>query len=488
MKCSGCKNEFEGEGKTCTKCRERARKIREAAKQNSNPCVFIKENDIQCTFKRKKAAKKDLDLGNLKYESLKFVGDYCGKHLNQVQKKIDELRKIKRCTQNGCHNILPNNEFSQCSDCRGNNRVKDKARLDNRRSLVETGKKICVKCGGKNTTNTLRCTKCREYQVKADKKRDATEERKQKKSIEHGIWYYQKGGSEKKKFWRSKNHERCLDYSRNFRAKLRALDEDEYLRKNTELMKKYRKTENWQKWRKEIYKKSIGYKFSYYKDRAKKHKMPFRLSLEECIRIFTTKCHYCGCEPDIYQGIDRLDSRLGYTIENTVPACSMCNYMKGGFSEGQFILICCHIFAERMGNLIEYDKRAPGMFNDYIGASFSDYKYRSIKKINKSFSLTKEAFNNIVMQDCYLCGKSSNEYHRNGIDRIDNNLGYTENNCAPCCADCNYMKKDYSLENFDHKIHQIWTKWTDLEETFINHPVFQFTNKEKFDIDDEFSQ
>lgn len=43
-----------------------------------------------------------------------------------------------------------------------------------------------------------------------------------------------------------------------------------------------------------------------------------------------------------------------------------------------------------------------------------------------------------------------------GIDRIDNNKHYTNDNCKGCCGLCNYMKKDYDLDEFIGHIHKIY--------------------------------
>ena len=36
----------------------------------------------------------------------------------------------------------------------------------------------------------------------------------------------------------------------------------------------------------------------------------------------------------------------------------------------------------------------------------------------------------------------------NGIDRVNNNLGYSKSNCVACCTFCNYAKSDHSQEEF----------------------------------------
>jgi hypothetical protein len=79
-----------------------------------------------------------------------------------------------------------------------------------------------------------------------------------------------------------------------------------------------------------------------YVDRAKEKNLPFELTLEDAIEIFSQNCHYCGAEPVTgknFKGnnidgefkkntIDRIDSKLGYVKENVVPCCIMCNKSK----------------------------------------------------------------------------------------------------------------------------------------------------------------
>ena len=43
-----------------------------------------------------------------------------------------------------------------------------------------------------------------------------------------------------------------------------------------------------------------------------------------------------------------------------------------------------------------------------------------------------------------------------GIDRKDNNKGYTNDNCVPCCGFCNKMKMDHSIDEFYSQIIRIY--------------------------------
>lgn len=87
-----------------------------------------------------------------------------------------------------------------------------------------------------------------------------------------------------------------------------------------------------------------------------------------------------------------------------------------------------------------------------------------------SFELTVEDVRSIVFRACYYCGrppqaKLSKSYSdgaeycedtppdSTGIDRVDNNKGYTILNCVPCCKTCNLSKSKMPAKEFvDHFI------------------------------------
>ena len=87
-----------------------------------------------------------------------------------------------------------------------------------------------------------------------------------------------------------------------------------------------------------------------YKRSAKNKGISFELSDRQLSMLFKSSCRYCGRKETHvvkgqgmssgdypYVGIDRLDSSLGYTKENTVPCCWTCNMMKNTLSESDFI-------------------------------------------------------------------------------------------------------------------------------------------------------
>ncbi len=95
----------------------------------------------------------------------------------------------------------------------------------------------------------------------------------------------------------------------------------------------------------------------------------------------------------------------------------------------------------------------------------SDAKRRLIQ-----WEITKEYWNSITMKPCHYCGteksnrikgrirrdgSQSPDYLYNGIDRVNNDIGYTINNCVPCCKNCNFMKRKLSVEEFFNHIKKI---------------------------------
>ena len=75
----------------------------------------------------------------------------------------------------------------------------------------------------------------------------------------------------------------------------------------------------------------------------------FTLTLDEFIAIASSPCRYCGLEwsslgpkhPRFHggfphNGIDRIDSTMGYVPGNCVPCCKTCNYAKSDMTVEQF--------------------------------------------------------------------------------------------------------------------------------------------------------
>lgn len=87
---------------------------------------------------------------------------------------------------------------------------------------------------------------------------------------------------------------------------------------------------------------------------SKKYK-EWNLTLSEFSELIHQPCHYCGAEPSTnnmwnngaarvtanevvkINGIDRIDSSKGYSMNNCVPCCHICNRMKSDLTTEEFL-------------------------------------------------------------------------------------------------------------------------------------------------------
>lgn len=76
-------------------------------------------------------------------------------------------------------------------------------------------------------------------------------------------------------------------------------------------------------------------KYKIYHERAYKKGIVFNLSVEEFNLLLSENCDYCGNINA--NGIDRIDSEIGYTKENSTPCCKICNIMKYTHSKEFFL-------------------------------------------------------------------------------------------------------------------------------------------------------
>ena len=80
-------------------------------------------------------------------------------------------------------------------------------------------------------------------------------------------------------------------------------------------------------WKYESQKDRVANKsFTNYRYRARKRGYEFSLTRTEFLKIINQSCYWCGFSGKV--GVDRLDNKKGYTTENSVPSCKICNYAK----------------------------------------------------------------------------------------------------------------------------------------------------------------
>lgn len=137
-------------------------------------------------------------------------------------------------------------------------------------------------------------------------------------------------------------------------------------------------------------------------------------------------------------------------------------------------------------NLREGKSKSCGCYNveshyrEYGQASFTDLFLRyknAAKKRELTFELDKILFKNLTSSTCFYCGQAPIVEHRrkvfengyyiyNGIDRIDNSIGYTVENVVPCCKNCNKAKHTMSAEDFLYWAEKVYRFITEKNHDF----------------------
>ena len=441
--CSGCKKSYYlPDGiKTCSNCKERGKQSSLTAKEAVVLCASDK-----CKFKRS------------------IENNYCMKH--QLCVFVDETAALgkKLCKQyvRGCRAQL-DAEYSKstCEECLVIEREKDRARRGyaQKTTAPEPNKQICTTCCktldeeqfiGHNDVQTKTCASCREANRIQDMKRDKehrnelariAEQKPERKAV--------------KQQWNENNYEKVALKSMNYRQRQIEADVDQYLNKNAENAKQWRDNNP----EKVVISnqnrlENIKIHYSNYIRSANDKNLEFGLSPDEFDEIVKANCYYCGIIQERgFNGIDRMNSCVGYVADNCVNACSMCNYMKASLSVDAFLGRVEHILTHN-GRI--NGRLFPEMFPDYTSASYIHYKTRASKK-NLDFNLSHDEFDILKLHPCYLCGKPSNSQHLNGIDRIDNNKGYIVDNVQPCCFGCNHIKRNYVLDDMFNKFMDIYS-------------------------------
>ena len=96
--------------------------------------------------------------------------------------------------------------------------------------------------------------------------------------------------------------------------------------------------------------------------------------------------------------------------------------------------------------------------NRLLKTAYSKIK-SSAKGRNIDFELSLEIIIKLIQLSCFACGDQWSSYvtqrykgerytlYYNGLDRINNNLGYTANNVITLCKPCNRIKNDQNLED-----------------------------------------
>ena len=227
--------------------------------------------------------------------------------------------------------------------------------------------------------------------------------------------------------------QREMKYYETHREKKRAEDEGAFLARNAEVMRAWRgkNADHLANWKRN----SVNYMLDATKRSAVAKGLEW--SLENAERLMELPCRYCGTLPeDRVNGIDRINSGVGYVPSNCVPCCKTCNMVKGCLDPATFFERCRHI-----AGTVD----APDAWVDHTPCSYSAYAERAARK-GLEFEIDAEYYAGVQGRPCHYCRRECGLGM--GIDRVDNGLGYIASNCVPCCGECNCMKRGLGGDDF----------------------------------------
>ena len=202
---------------------------------------------------------------------------------------------------------------------------------------------------------------------------------------------------------------------------------------------------------------------------ARTRGISFELTEGKMRELFSldARCFHCGVGPTGVRplGLDQHDHTVKVYGDDTVwPCCTKCNISRGGLTIDAFRQACRNIVAYQDNGVantvsIPYVMGSEKKFCvRRRGAPFS----KVIERANKHgwvMEFTKEEHD--VMRfhsQCYLCGIAGTKDIPLGVDRVDNNDGYTRDNSRPCCTCCNYLKRTSELNAFVERCRVILTQ------------------------------
>lgn len=91
-------------------------------------------------------------------------------------------------------------------------------------------------------------------------------------------------------------------------------------------------------------------RYAIYRHDATRRGLAFLLTREEFLTFWGQPCTYCGAGIEGI-GLDRVDSLGGYTVDNVVPCCWLCNAWKSFLTLDEFrshLLRVQRVFVERL--------------------------------------------------------------------------------------------------------------------------------------------
>jgi len=122
--------------------------------------------------------------------------------------------------------------------------------------------------------------------------------------------------------------------------------------------------------------------------------------------------------------------------------------MKSGYSN--WCKKCYNKYMRERQKTKEY-KRWAHSYRKTKRRKYSQYKWGAISR-SLEFNLSFREFSQFWQKPCFYCRSPINTI---GIDRVNNDFGYSKDNVVSCCSECNRMKGTLDMEAFVERCRKI---------------------------------
>lgn len=368
-----------------------------------NTLLEDSEKSPSCKLCREKLTKKTTHCTHTDCKFKTEGAKYCKKHERDTYYDKEKEKGIKFCdVARGCFTILETNT-SKCTECLKKANDCEKKRIKSRQELhtaignvQNTIHQICVGCGKDFDKFMTR------YNRPSKVCKPCSENQKKQDAKRKGLI-------------RNYREERFANIPQFFKDYVLSAIEREY---------------------------SMELQFDDFKD------------------LVLSPCYYCksSIEGEV-NGIDRVDNSKGYSKENCVACCQVCNRIKLIYHPGFFIMKC-KIISKIISIPEEFFDKWKEHYGRTTKQNYKTFKYSAEIRRNLKVNISEEEWNTLIHKPCYYCGYT----HINGIglDRLDNSIReYTLSNVAPCCGSCNLMKGEMPYQEFLDKTKDVAEAWPD---------------------------
>ena len=168
--------------------------------------------------------------------------------------------------------------------------------------------------------------------VKEYQQRPEVKERRKKYGKEWQRTYYHKN--------KELINERRKEYQKEYQQRPGIKE-----KQNENTKKYYQKNKNYVREYFKKYRQKPEVKFKAYKQSAKRRNIEFNLTFVQFILFWQKPCYYCRDKVETI-GLDRVDNKKGYNLDNVVSSCMICNKMKMAMTKEEFINQCRKIVYE----------------------------------------------------------------------------------------------------------------------------------------------